>query len=217
MFPMIEGMIESYDVIFIGHQRCNVYFGENPQNPPRGKPVSCTCTMIRGKQEDGSPYVLLIDPTTRNSADEFYFELSRRTGLHPEDVTHCFCTHEHFDHIEGFSYFPKAQWLVAAPNLPWASAALIIDKARLHSVQSEFLPGVYAVPLPGHTHTLHGVAFRHDGKRFVVTGDAVVSRHHFKDNANNYEDDVKQAIQTQIDIKKDYDIVIPGHDNLFLI
>ena len=100
--------IREYDIIMIGHQRANVYFGDDPNHPPRGKPVTCTSTLIRGKEKDGTPFALLIDPTTRNSPEEYYFELQRRTGLAPERITHCFCTHEHFDHLEGFSYFPAA-------------------------------------------------------------------------------------------------------------
>ena len=217
MFPTIQGTVESYDVIMIGHQRFNVYFGEKAENPPRGKPVTCTSTLIRGWESDGIPYALLIDPTTRNAPEEFYFELSRRTGLRPEDITHCFVTHEHFDHIEGLAYFPHAKWLVEKNNLPWSGASMLVDKAKLHPVEGEFLPGVYAYPLPGHTNTLCGVAFSHGGYRHIVAGDAVVSRHHFKDFANNFEDDIDQAKMTQMALKEDFDVIIPGHDNLFLI
>lgn len=217
MFPEIKGNILHYDVIVIGHQRANVYFGDDPKNPPRGKPVTCTSTMIRGTDEHGAPYVLIIDPTTRNNAEEYYFEISRRTGLHPEDITHCFCTHEHFDHIEGLAYFPNAKWLAAKPNLPWAGASMLVDKARLIGVEGEFLPGLYAIPLPGHTNTLHGIAFRHGGKRFIAAGDAVVSKYHFAEVTNNFEDDIEMAVQTQKMIKQNFDVVIPGHDNLFLV
>lgn len=216
MFPEINGKIDSYDVIVIGHQRYNVYFDETAENPPRGKPVTCTSTLIRGKQKDGKPYALLIDPTTRNTPEEFYFDLSRRTGLGPKDITHCFVTHEHFDHIEGLSYFPNAIWFAEKNNLPWSGASMLVDKAKFISVEGEFLPGVYAYPLPGHTNTLCGVAFLYEGRRYIVAGDAVVSRHHFKDYANNFEDDVKQARLTQLEIKETFDVVIPGHDNLFL-
>ncbi len=217
MFPDIKGNILHYDVIVIGHQRANVYFGDDPRNPPRGKPVTCTSTMIRGIDESGVPYELIIDPTTRNNPEEYYFEISRRTGLHPEDITHCFCTHEHFDHVEGLAYFPNAKWLVGKPNLPWTGASMLVDKSRLTGVEGEFLPGLAAVPLPGHTNTLHGIAFRYGGKRFIVAGDAVVSKYHFAEVTNNFEDNAEMAVQTQNRIKQDYDVVIPGHDNLFLV
>lgn len=217
MFPKLEGQIDSYDVIVIGHQRFNVYFGETADNPPRGKPVTCTSTLIRGKQKDGAPFALLIDPTTRKTPEDFYFDLSRRTGLQPGDITHCFATHEHFDHIEGLAYFPKAKWLVHKQNLPWCGASMLVDKARFTPVEGEFLPGVYAYPLPGHTNTLCGIAFAYEGRKYLVAGDAVVSRHHFKDFANNFEDDAEQARLTQIQVKEDFDVIVPGHGNLFLV
>ncbi|MCI9552276.1 MAG: MBL fold metallo-hydrolase [Acutalibacter sp.] len=217
MFPEIQGKIDSYDIIVIGHQRANVYFGDDPKKPPRGKPVTCTSTLVQGRCEDGSPYALLIDPTTRSTPEDFYFELRRRSGLLPEDITHCFSTHEHFDHIEGLTYFPQAAWMVEARNRPWVGASMLVDKAKLVPVQGEFLPGVYAVPLPGHTYTACGIAFAYEGRKYLAAGDAVVSRHHFKELANNFEDDPAAARATQQMILKTYDVVIPGHDNLFLI
>ncbi len=217
MFPNISTAVDSYDIIMIGHQRANVYFGDDPQKPPRGKPVTCTSTLIRGKMEDGEEYALLIDPTTRNTSAEFYFELERRTGLKPNRITHLFCTHEHFDHIEGFSYFPDAKWLVPEKNRFAVGASMLIDKAKLISVNGEFLPGVYAVPLPGHTFGSHGIAFCYRNKKYLVAGDAVVSRHHLDHLANNFEDDIQAAIETQKMILQNYDCVIPGHDNIIVL
>ncbi|MGI5899149.1 MAG: MBL fold metallo-hydrolase [Christensenellales bacterium] len=217
MIPIPETEVLSYDIIVIGHQRANVYFGDDPRNPPRGKPVTCTSTLIRGLDENRKPYALMVDPTTRADQNAFYFDLERRTGLKPKDITHCFCTHEHFDHIEGFAYFPDAKWLAPAPNLFATGASMLIDKAMLIPVEGEFLPGVYAAPLPGHTHGLHGISFRYRKKRYIIAGDAVVSRHHFDDLANNFEDDIDAACKTQQQIKAEFDVVIPGHDNLIII
>lgn len=217
LFPQIKGSITSYDIITIGHQRANIYFGDDPKNPPRGKPVTCTSTLIRGIDGENKAYALLVDPTTRNNAEEYYFDLQRRTGLKPSDITHCFCTHEHFDHIEGFAYFPEAKWLAPKDNLQVTGASMLIDKAYLYPAEGEFLPGVYAVALPGHTFGSHGVAFMYNGKKYLVAGDAVVSRHHFAEGTNNFEDDKEAARETQRMIKTHYDIVIPGHDNLIVI
>lgn len=217
MFQMPKTPVDAYDILVIGHQRANIFFGEDPRNPPRGKPVTCTSTLIRGMDENQKPYALLIDPTTRESEQAFYFDLQRRTGLKPEAITHCFCTHEHFDHIEGFAYFPQARWLAPKANLFAVGAPLLIDKARLIGVENEFLPGVTAVALPGHTFGSHGVAFTYRGKRCLAAGDAVVSRHHFDRFQNNFEDDAAAARKTQQWIYDQFDIVIPGHDNLIVI
>ena len=217
MFPFLSTEILGYDIIVIGHQRANVYFGDDPENPPRGRPVTCTSTLIRGTDGNGSPYALLVDPTTRNSKEQFYFDLQRRTGLLPDAITHCFCTHEHFDHVEALSYFPKAKWLVPKSKLFITGASMLIDKSKLIPVEGEFLPGVFSIALPGHTFGLHGIAFLYKGKRYLVAGDAVVSRHHFEHLTNNFEDDKESAYQTQRTIKEEFDAVIPGHDNIIIV
>ncbi len=217
MRDLVKANQLQFDLIMIGHQRANVYFGDDPRSPPRGKPVTCTSSLIRGLDWSGEPFCLLIDPTLREKPEDFYFELYRRTGLRPSEITACFSTHEHFDHLEGLSYFPNAKWFVGKTNLPWASSSMIIDKYKLIGVEGELYPGVFVVPLPGHTNTLHGISFMLDDKSYIVAGDAVVTRYHFKDFTNNYEDDAEAARQTQLRIKQEYDVVVPGHDNLIII
>ena len=59
--------------------------------------------------------------------------------------------------------------------------------SRLVPVEGEFLPGVYALPLPGHTDSLHGIAFQHKGKRILVAGDAVMTKYHYEDNKTEFQ------------------------------
>lgn len=211
----IKGKIDGFDIITIGHQRVNIYFGDDIKNPPPRQSL-CTSTLIRGQDEDGKGYAMLIDPSTCNTKEEYYFEIKRRTGLQPQDITHCFCTHEHYDHIQGLAYFPWAKFMAAKSNVPWVGASMLVNKTELIGVEGEFLPGVVVVPLPGHTNTLHGVAFEYGSKKCIVAGDAVVTKNHFRDETNNYEDDVQRAIETQRFIKKNFDVIIPGHDNIII-
>jgi glyoxylase-like metal-dependent hydrolase (beta-lactamase superfamily II) len=196
--------------------------------------------LIRGKQiagnAAGSDFCLIVDPTTRRSPDEFYFDLNRRTGLGPQAVTHCFVTHHHFDHWHGLRYFPNARWLTGTGN-----KALIIeaseqarssgresgdglspeiDAERLLEVDGEFLPGVWAVPLPGHTASLHGAAFQHEGRRILAVGDAVMTGYHFKDRAAEFQPDKSLRSVAAATIEKivvSFDLIVPGHDNLIVV
>lgn len=218
IFPDIQGEVDNFDVIVEGHLRWNRYFGETPASPPRGYPSTCTSVMLRGKDTDGKPYVLIVDPTTRWTAKDYYFDINRRTGLYPDAVTHCFSTHHHGDHIEGLVYFPNTEWLAGE------GAAQIIAKAenvkgikRIKPVSGEFLPGVYALPLPGHTDTLHGVAFRYKGKRFLVAGDGIITKYHFLHETTEFETDAAKAAETIRNIKESFDYVIPGHDGLQIV
>jgi len=216
MFPEIKGKIREYDIIVAGHQRCNPYFNEDPDNPPPGAMAVCTSTLIRGTDRDGNPYALLIDPALSETPERFYFALNRRTGLQPEAITHCYCTHAHFDHIQSFNYFPKAKWLCPKGMLPMLRASYLVNVKKFEEVEGEFLPGVYAVPLPGHTDTLHGVAFEFDRLRIIVSGDAVATKNHFIHETTGFEDNTENAIATIRMIKAEYDVIIPGHDNLIL-
>ena len=221
LFPDIKGTVDSWDMIVMGHLRVNTYFGESYDAPPRGDPSTCTSVMVRGKDFDGKPYVLIIDPTIRLKAEDYDFDINRRTGLHISDVTHCFVTHHHADHFEALAYFPNAKWMAAKPVADILQKDNTkIDMSGLIGIEGEFLPGVAAVLLPGHTDTIHGVAFICDNKKVLVAGDAVMSRHHFEHETTDFQPDVeKQKIagQTIRKMKESFDIVVPGHDNLIVV
>ena len=218
IFPEISGEVLNWDIIVMGHLKVNTYFGESYDKPPRGDPSTCTSVMIRGKDFDGSPYILLIDPTLRLTAEDYYFDINRRTGLSGMEVTHCFCTHQHADHVMALEYFPRAKYLAAKP------VAQILNEGasqrKFLGVEGEFLKGVYAVPLPGHTPGIHGAAFLHAGKKILVAGDAVMSKYHFEAGTTDFQNDpeyIKKAAETIQNMKESFDIVVPGHDNLIVI
>lgn len=221
IFPEIKGSVDSWDMIVMGHLRVNPYFGESYDDPPRGDPSTCTSVMVRGTDYDGKPFVLIVDPTLRLSAEDYFFDINRRTGLSGEDVTHCFVTHHHLDHYEALPYFPNAVWMAAKPvaEILYREADKV-DVSKLIGVEGEFLPGVYAVSLPGHTDTLHGVAFSCGGKKILVAGDSVMSRHHFAAETTDFQPDPEMnriAGDTIRSMKESFDIVIPGHDNLIAV
>lgn len=218
IFPAISGTVKDWDVIVHGHLRWNRFLGESPECPPRGDPSTCGSALITGEMADGSVYRLLVDPTLHTSADGLDFNLNRRTGLHLADVTHCFSTHHHGDHVEGLPYLPDAVWLAPVDVIAQVQDARV--RSRMHPASGEFLPGVYAVPLPGHTPSLHGIAFSFGGKRVLIAGDAIMSRHHFLACRTEYQDDpalVARAEATIRDIGESFDVVLPGHDNLILL
>ncbi len=211
-FPPTRGQVKDWTVIVVGHLRYNPYFGESADAPPRGDPSTCTSTMIRG---DG--YVLIVDPTLRVRSEDYYFDINRRTGLRPNDITHVFATHDHMDHHAGFGYFPRAHWLAASSVAVKLKDSKFIDGSRVKGVEGEFLPGVFAVPLPGHTDSTHGVAFVHAGKKVVVAGDGVMTRDHFRENTTMFQQDAALAARTIASLKESADLVVPGHDNVIVV
>lgn len=220
IFPKIKGTIIDYDLIVIGHLKWNRYFNEGPQDPPRGDPSTCTSVLIRGRQENGKEYVLIVDPTLRKSPEDYYFDINRRTGLLPKDITHLFCTHHHGDHVEGISYFKDAKCYMPKGVLEDLGDNKIRKEFGISTAEGEFLPGIYALSLPGHTKNLHGIAFSFGGKRILIAGDAVMTKNHFVAGTTEFQDDPKMreiAAVTISNIKESFDIVIPGHDNILVI
>jgi glyoxylase-like metal-dependent hydrolase (beta-lactamase superfamily II) len=234
IFPSLKTKDVLWDALVFGHLFWNRYFGETQENPPRGIPSTCSSVLIRGRDPDGNAYCLIVDPTTRHSPEDYYFDLNRRTGLGPEAVTHCFVTHHHFDHWHGLTYFPNARWLAGPGNAALIAEAVKqaenrepgdglppgIPAERIQEVSGEFLPGVYALPLPGHTGDLHGIALMSEGKRILVAADAVMTKNHFKDRATEFQPDKSMlpvAAGTIENIAQSFDLVVPGHDNLIVI
>lgn len=216
IFDQLVGNIDDYQVIVIGHLKWNPYFGETAEAPPRGDPSTCTSTMVRGKHENGEPFVLLIDPTLRGNPEDYYFDINRRTGLSPSDITHCYVTHSHYDHQAGLAYFPDAVWCAAKPVAEELRDSSYIDGTRVIGVEGEFLPGVGTIPLPGHTAHLHGAAFWGDERRVVVAGDAVMTRDHYINRTSMFETDTVLAAKTIEMLEETADIIVPGHDNLIV-
>lgn len=81
---------------------------------------------------------MLIDPTQRLCAQDYYFDLNRRTGLHPQDITHCFCTHEHFDHQVGLNYFRNTIWLAAEPVAEKLLNSVYINGKKYRELKESF-------------------------------------------------------------------------------
>ena len=233
IFPDLSFNDVRWDVLVFGHLRWNRYFGENAERPPRGSPSTCSSVLIRGREADGKDFFLIVDPTIRHSPEEYYFDLNRRTGLGPEAITHCFATHHHFDHWHGFKYFPGAKWLTGPGNRdliinavknsagtdPGDGLSPEIEAEKITEVKGEFLRGVAAVPLPGHTRDLHGIGFMSGNRKILVAGDGVMTSYHFRDRATEFQNDsawVKIAGQTIENIAGSFDLVVPGHDNLII-
>jgi glyoxylase-like metal-dependent hydrolase (beta-lactamase superfamily II) len=118
-------------------------------------------------------------------------------GLTPEDVSHVFITHGHFDHMGGIDLFPKAKFylqekemaawvsIMALPKeFRWLMAATdpgdiirAVDLARqgrlvcVNGAMEDVLPGIDLHPAyDTHTAACQYVMVRNDGKRTTADG-----------------------------------------------
>jgi len=202
-------MVERWDVITIGNLSRNRYWGESDEH--RLRDAWCTCTVIRG---DG--FCLLVDPSLQDP-QAMIAELDRRTGLKPEDVDAVFVTHDHGDHHWGISPFTEAEWWAAG------DVAEAINESTSYLRQVEAREGhlfrcIDVIHTPGHTMEHHSLLFECDGRKVVIAGDAVMTRDFYAHKQGYFNSvDFDLAAQTIARIGIVADIVVPGHDNYFLV
>jgi glyoxylase-like metal-dependent hydrolase (beta-lactamase superfamily II) len=203
------GKVDRWSIITIGNLSRNQYWGE--PNDKAFRDVLCTTTLIAA---DG--FRLLVDPSVANP-DGMAKELNRRTGLKLDDITAVFITHEHGDHVAGLANFPKPPWYSSAQT------AEVLNRGNRFAKQIEPAPSalfdaVEVVPTPGHTRGHNSLRFQCDGKWIVVAGDAVPTRDFWRDRRSFYNAvNPEQGARTMDAIAKMADIVVPGHDNYFLV
>jgi len=201
--------IKRWDVITLGNLSRNRYWGEGDAKGVRA--AICTCTVIAGDN-----FHLLVDPSLADG-EQMVKELDRRTGLKPSDISAVFVTHEHGDHWAGLPNFPEAKWF-AGPIV-----ANILNKTGKFKKPIEPAPDrlfdtVDVMPTPGHTAGHTSLRFDCDGKSIIAAGDAVATHDFFRDRRGYFNAvDFALSAKTMDRMAKAADIIVPGHDNYFLV
>lgn len=113
-------------------------------------------------------------------------------GLMPDDITLVVLTHTHGDHVLGLlnahgePNFPQARYLLSAPELAaWQTRMTDAQRPLLAMMQKQglrtmgmeepILPGLDAVPLPGHTPGQIGLRLRAGGQTLLHLADLLHS------------------------------------------
>lgn len=203
-------MIE-WRILTIGHLSMNKFWGETER---RRGPL-CTSTLL--KTPDG---LMLVDPSV--PPERMPDLLNEQAGVTPEAVRHVYLTHFHGDHRFGLEAFPHARWVMARPEIEfWRDRAGPAERALLDRVQpagEEVLPGIRTLATPGHTPGLTSLQFRWRGRRVVIAGDAAMTEEFFwaREGYHNSSDftAARQSIEL---LQREADLIVPGHDNYFLI
>lgn len=132
--------------------------------------------------------------------DETVFRGLRDAGVEPDDVDIVINTHLHFDHcgrntgLTGEPTFPNARYVVQKQE--WQDALHTHERSRasyipdtflpIHEAglfdfvdgETELLPGLSVLPLPGHNLGQQGVVLRSGGQTLVYTADLVPTTAH---------------------------------------
>ncbi len=189
-----------------------------------------TTTLVRA-----GAAVILVDPSLPGQILEA--RLFERTGLKPDAITHVFLTNLKPVHRRGLNLFPKAiHWAsemeIHTAQQGLAAAARHLEeetegKARLtaemqlleamDSAPDQLVDGVDLFPLPGYTPGQAGLLLKFGYRTVMITGDAVPTQGHFEAGQVFQESfDIQQAKESLAEVYELADIIVPGHDNVFV-
>jgi len=214
------------DVISIGTLSRNRLWNE-------GQPVRtphATTTLIRtGKR------TILVDPGLPPQA--LGARLYERTGLKPESVDTVFLTNFRPAHRAGIALFPKAKRLIheleqqataqqlrqlidGAPDEDLDRKILTEEMDLLESLRpadDKLAPGVDLFPLFGYTPGTTGLLVAAPAYTALIAGDAVPTLDHFlAGQVLPDSQDIRAAQESMREVYEIADLIVPGHDNLFL-
>ena len=199
-------------VLNIGQFSRNVFWGESESKSYRS--AISTSTLIIGNIN------IVTDPSL--PPDIMAETLYNRSGLKPEAIDAVFITHAHGDHYTGVNCFPGADWYMSEIDLERMKDSKYLYERELAEkilpAKSGFIPGVELLPLPGHTPGTSAIIFDSADGRVAVCGDAAMTRDFFKARKGYYNSvDFEKASESIALLAKSADIVVPGHDNYFLV
>jgi len=126
-----------------------------------------------------------------------------KAGVKPEEIDLVINTHLHFDHAGGNTWlvdgravpaFPNAKYIVQKAELEHAMRPTERDRASYYAHDfvpvtdagqwqfvegdTEILPGISVVKIPGHNLNIQGVQIRGGGKKLMYVSDLLPTRHH---------------------------------------
>jgi glyoxylase-like metal-dependent hydrolase (beta-lactamase superfamily II) len=217
-------MYPTVDVISIGHLSRNPFWNET--EPVR--PSLATTTLIRAGEK-----TILVDPSL--PGELMVQRLRERSGLTPDRIDFVFLTSFHPTHRRGLAAFDDAKWLIGpkeretvADHLndllenDGSSPSEMIENelailGRTEAAPDTLIDGVDLFPSPGVTAGHCGLLIA-ELRTILIAGDTVLTRAHLELNQiSECCDDPVQAAESLAEVYEIADVIIPGHDNLFVV
>lgn len=217
-----------FDIVSIGSLSKNLLWGEKePVRSPHA-----TTTLIRA---EGDKRKILVDPGLPPVM--LAARLYERTGLKPEAIDTVFLTNFRPAHRAGLALFKNAKILISEmeretvrPMLERMRDAIGQGSADARVVEEELelldrcaiaddklAAQVDLFPLPGFTAGTTGLLLSLPTLTVLVAGDAVPTQEHFLAGQVLPESyNIQQAGESLREAYEIADLVIPGHDNVFI-
>jgi glyoxylase-like metal-dependent hydrolase (beta-lactamase superfamily II) len=215
-----------FDIISIGTLSRNRLWGET--EPLRT--AHATCTLIRSGKR-----FILVDPGL--PAPAMGARLYERTGLRPQQIDSVFLTNFRPAHRAGLVEFSHAKVFIHEAEQQAVRQYLeqLVSQAPEEDIDRKLLqdelqlvesltPAADRVadqldlfPLPGYTPGNCGLLIKLPTTTVIVAGDAVPTQDHFLAGQvlpDAY--DIEAAQESLREVYEIADLIIPGHDNVFL-
>jgi len=194
-----------------------------------------TTTLIRATS-GGGEMNLLVDPSLPAAALES--RLYERAGIKFDAITHVFLTNWRPVHRRALEALGRAVWWMHGPEIRASEEVLeaAVDRAgrenqpvdplvfkerellgRVAEAPDELVEDVDLFPLLGYTPGQCGLLLSEPTRTTVLAGDAVATQGHFVAGqvlADCW--DLSKAKESLGELYEIADLIIPGHDNLFL-
>ena len=215
-----------FDIISIGTLSRNRLWGESAAV----RTPHATTTLIRSSKRN-----ILVDPGLPPTA--LAARLHERTGLRPEQIETVFLTNFRPAHRTALPIFTHAKTLIHEPEQQATRQHIerLIEQApeedidrkllrqelelleRLTPADDKVADQLDLYPLPGYTPGTCGLLVKLPTTTVLIAGDAVPTQDHFLAGQVLPDDyDIKQAQESLQEVYDIADLIVPGHDNVFV-
>ncbi len=212
------------DIVSIGTLSRNLLWKESEAV----RTAHATSTLVRSGK-----HALLVDPGLPPPAMKA--RLFERTGLTPNDVTEIFLTNFRSAHRAGLPLFNHATVFIHEVEQQWARQQIerAMDRAEqedqpklraelellesCRSAEDKLADGVDLFPLFGYTPGSCGLLVSTALTTTLIAGDAVATLDHFLAGQVLPDSvDIAAAGEAMREVYEIADLVVPGHDNIFV-
>lgn len=214
------------DIISIGALSRNLLWKETAAT----RTPHATTSLIRATKK-----TILVDPGL--PASVLNVRLNERAGIRVDAIDAVFLTNFRAAHRGGLSLFANADWFIHENEMNFARAQLesLIEQAPPEDLDRKHLEheldllnqckpaddkladGVDLFPLFGYTPGTCGLLVSSPTLTTLIAGDAVPTLDHFlAGQVLPDAQDIKAAHESMGEVYEIADVIIPGHDNLFI-
>ncbi|MFO7708118.1 MAG: MBL fold metallo-hydrolase [Desulfobacterales bacterium] len=197
-----------------------------PASSARGALGWCSVVLVRGAGQN-----IIFDTGSHGDRRQLIGALDR-LDIAPADIQSVYLSHFHYDHALNADIFPNARLLVSVkeweyvqsgafrkagdPFVPTSLIAWAAERVELFEAGQDLLPGLVALPLPGHTPGLCGLLLEQE--KTLLAGDGVKNGWEFaRRQPPPCFFSTRAALESYERAAAAAKLIVPGHDRPFRV